>query len=306
MEFHHQSVLLGESIAALRIQPDGVYMDGTAGGGGHSAAIREHLGKNGLLIAVDQDPDAVCVLKERFADDPGVIVINNNFSNIHTILNTLEIEKLDGLLLDIGVSSYQLDTADRGFSYHFDAPLDMRMSGQGKSAADVVNTYSEQDLAQVIFRYGEEKYARRIAGNIVKRRAEKPITTTGELVEIIRMSMPAAALRGAHPARRTFQAIRIEVNGELEVLEKALDSAIDRIKPGGVIAVITFHSLEDRIVKNKFKEWSQGCTCPKDFPVCVCGKKPRVQVMKAVTPSEEELKENKRSRSARLRCVIKL
>lgn len=306
MEFHHQTVLLDEAVAALSVKPDGIYMDGTAGGGGHSAAIRERLGQQGLLIAVDRDPDALQTLRERFGNDDSIIVINNNFSNINTILNSLEIEKLDGLLLDIGVSSYQLDTADRGFSYHSDAPLDMRMSRQGKSAADVVNTYSEQALAEVIFRYGEEKFARSIAKNIVKCRAEKPISTTGELVEIIRMSMPAAALRGAHPARKTFQAIRIEVNGELEVLEKALDSAIERIRPGGVIAVITFHSLEDRIVKNKFKEWAAGCTCPKDFPVCVCGKSPRVKVMKAVTPSEKELKENNRSRSARLRSVTVL
>ena len=306
MNFNHRSVLLKESIDSLHIQPDGVYMDGTAGGGGHSAAILEKLGEHGKLIAVDQDPDALQVLRERFGNNQNVIIIKNNFSNIKNILKEAGVPAIHGLLLDIGVSSYQLDTAQRGFSYHFDAPLDMRMSQAGKSARDVVNTYSEKELADIIFRYGEEKFSRSIAKNIVAYREEKPIETTGELVDIIKASMPEAAKRGAHPARKTFQAIRIEVNGELEVLEKALNDALECVKPGGVISVITFHSLEDRLVKNKFKEWAQGCTCPKDFPVCVCGKTPRVKVMKAVSPSVEEVEENNRSRSARLRSVIKL
>lgn len=306
MNFNHRSVLLKESIDSLHIQPDGVYMDGTAGGGGHSAAILEKLGEHGKLIAVDQDPDALQVLRERFGNNQNVIIIKNNFSNIKNILNEAGVPAIHGLLLDIGVSSYQLDTAQRGFSYHFDAPLDMRMSQAGKSARDVVNTYSEKELADIIFRYGEEKFSRSIAKNIVAYREKKPIETTGELVDIIKASMPEAAKRGAHPARKTFQAIRIEVNGELEVLEKALNDALECVESGGVISVITFHSLEDRLVKNKFKEWAQGCTCPKDFPVCVCGKTPRVKVMKAVSPSVEEVEENNRSRSARLRSVIKL
>ena len=306
MNFNHRSVLLKESIDSLHIQPDGVYMDGTAGGGGHSAAILEKLGEHGKLIAVDQDPDALQVLRERFGNNQNVIIIKNNFSNIKNILKEAGVPAIHGLLLDIGVSSYQLDTAQRGFSYHFDAPLDMRMSQAGKSARDVVNTYSEKELADIIFRYGEEKFSRSIAKNIVAYREEKPIETTGELVDIIKASMPEAAKRGAHPARKTFQAIRIEVNGELEVLEKALNDALECVESGGVISVITFHSLEDRLVKNKFKEWAQGCTCPKDFPVCVCGKTPRVKVMKAVSPSVEEVEENNRSRSARLRSVIKL
>ena len=306
MKFNHRSVLLKESIDSLHIQPDGVYMDGTAGGGGHSAAILERLGEHGKLIAVDQDPDALAVLKERFGKNQNVIIINNNFSNIKNILNDAGVTAINGLLLDIGVSSYQLDTAHRGFSYHIDAPLDMRMSQSGKSAYDVVNTYGEKELADIIFRYGEEKFSRSIAKNIVALREKKPIETTAELVDIIKASMPEAAKRGAHPARKTFQAIRIEVNNELGVLEKALNDALECVKPGGVISVITFHSLEDRLVKNKFREWAQGCTCPKDFPVCVCGKTPRVKVMKAVSPSSEEVEKNNRSRSARLRSVIKL
>lgn len=306
MNFNHKSVLLNEAVESLNIKPDGIYVDGTAGGGGHSSEILKRLGENGLLIAVDQDPDALEVLHERFKDKKNIKIINNNFSNINNILDELGIEFIDGMLLDIGVSSFQLDTAHRGFSYHTDAPLDMRMSKQGKSAADVVNSYSEKELANIIFKYGEEKFSRSIARNIVKARAEKPIETTGELVEIIKSSMPESAKRGSHPARKTFQAIRIEVNSELDVLEKALDDVLGRLNKGGVISVITFHSLEDRIVKNKFREWAQGCTCPKDFPVCICGKKPKVKPLKAVSASEEELEENNRSRSARLRSAVKL
>ncbi|MBR0414739.1 MAG: 16S rRNA (cytosine(1402)-N(4))-methyltransferase RsmH [Clostridia bacterium] len=306
MKFEHKSVLLHEAVAALDVKPDGVYLDGTAGGGGHSAAILQKLAESGRLIAVDQDPDALAILGERFGGNSNVIIINNNFSHIKNILSDVGIEKVDGILLDIGVSSHQLDTAQRGFSYHFDAPLDMRMAQQGKSAKDIVNSYGEQELAAVIFRYGEEKYARSIAKNIVKARQEKPIETTFELVDIIKASMPEAAKRGAHPARKTFQALRIEVNAELDVLEQALDSALDCLNTGGVIAVITFHSLEDRLVKNKMREWAQGCTCPKDFPVCVCGKTPRAKVRKVVAPSAQEIAENNRSRSARLRAAVKL
>lgn len=306
MNFKHKSVLLREAVDSLNIKPDGVYMDGTAGGGGHSAEILKRLCEKGKLIAVDQDPDALEALEEKFKDNKNVIIIKSNFSALEDILAKAGVEELDGLLLDIGVSSYQLDTAQRGFSYHFDAPLDMRMSQSGKTAADVVNTYSEKELADLIFRYGEEKFSRSIAKNIVKSREIKPIETTAELVDIIKSSMPESAKRGAHPARKTFQAIRIEVNAELDVLDKALESALKHIKKGGVISVITFHSLEDRLVKQKFKEWAQGCTCPKDFPVCVCGKTPKVKVLKAVTPSSEEIEENNRSRSARLRSAIKL
>ena len=306
MNFNHKSVLLEESIKSLRIKPDGVYVDGTAGGGGHSAEILKHLSENGMLIAVDQDPDALKVLEERFGSDKRVKIINSNFSALGNILKTAGVDKIDGLLLDIGVSSYQLDTAERGFSYHFNAPLDMRMSKTGKSAYDVINNYNKEQLEKVIFLYGEEKFARSIAANIVKCREEKPVETTDELVEIIKASMPESAKRGSHPARKTFQAIRIEVNRELDVLGQALEQALEVLNSGGVISVITFHSLEDRIVKNEFRSWAQGCTCPKDFPVCVCGKKPKAKVLKPITPSEEELNSNKRSRSAKLRTAIKL
>ena len=303
MKFNHRTVLLEEAVTSLNIKPDGIYMDGTAGGGGHSARILESLGEGGKLIAVDRDPDALETLRERFCQNNNVFIINSNFSNIKNILKQAGTEKIDGLLLDIGVSSHQLDTAERGFSYHADAPLDMRMSQAGKSARDVVNTYAEAELAAILFRYGEEKFARSIAKNIVAYRERQPIDTTAQLVEIIQSSVPAAAKRGAHPARKTFQALRIEVNGELEVLEKALDDALECVRAGGVISVITFHSLEDRIVKNKFREWSQGCTCPKDFPVCVCGKTPKAKVYKPVVPTAREIAENNRSRSAKLRSA---
>ncbi len=306
MNFNHKSVLLKESVNSLNIKPDGIYVDGTAGGGGHSAEILKRLGEKGKLIAVDQDPDALKILEERFGSDKRVKIVNSNFSALGNILDTVGVSKIDGLLLDIGVSSYQLDTAERGFSYHFNAPLDMRMSKTGSSAYDVINNYNKEQLEKVIFSYGEEKFARSIAGNIVKYREEKPIETTDELVEIIKASMPESAKRGSHPARKTFQAIRIEVNGELDALKQVLEQALAVLSEGGVISVITFHSLEDRIVKNEFRSWAQGCTCPKDFPVCVCGKKPKVKLLKPVTPSDEELNSNKRSRSAKLRTAIKL
>ena len=306
MNFNHKSVLLKESVNSLNIKPDGIYVDGTAGGGGHSAEILKRLGEKGKLIAVDQDPDALKILEERFGSDKRVKIVNSNFSALGNILDTAGVSKIDGLLLDIGVSSYQLDTAERGFSYHFNAPLDMRMSKTGSSAYDVINNYNKEQLEKVIFSYGEEKFARSIAGNIVKYREEKPIETTDELVEIIKASMPESAKRGSHPARKTFQAIRIEVNGELDALKQVLEQALAVLSEGGVISVITFHSLEDRIVKNEFRSWAQGCTCPKDFPVCICGKKPKVKLLKPVTPSDEELNSNKRSRSAKLRTAIKL
>lgn len=302
MEFVHKSVLFDESVKALDLNCNKIIMDGTAGGGGHSAEIAKTAKR---LIAVDQDPDAISVLNERLGSRDNVTIVHNNFSDIKNILKELNIDGIDGLLLDLGVSSFQLDTADRGFSFHKDAPLDMRMSKSGLSARDVVNTYSEQELSDIIFKYGEEKFARRIAANIVKARADKPLETTFELVDIIKSSMPQRAMRDSHPARRTFQAIRIEVNGELDVLSSTLDDAFDCLNKGGRIAVITFHSLEDRIVKEKFNEWCKGCICPKEFPVCVCGNKPKGKVFKAVSPSEEELEVNPRARSSRLRIFEK-
>lgn len=302
MEFVHKSVLFDESIQALCLDKTKIILDGTAGGGGHSGEIAKNAGQ---LIAVDQDPDAIAVLNERLGSRDNVTIVNNNFSNIKSILNSLGIDKIDGLLLDLGVSSYQLDNGERGFSFHQDAPLDMRMSKSGLSAKDVVNTYSEQELADIIFRYGEEKFSRRIAANIVKSRADKPIETTFELVDIIKASMPQKAMRDSHPARRTFQAIRIEVNAELDVLKKALEDAFDCLNPGGRIAIITFHSLEDRIVKEKFNDWARGCTCPKEFPVCVCGNKPKGKVFKPLAPTEQELEINPRARSSRLRVFEK-
>ncbi len=301
--FVHKPVLLEETVQALNIKPGGIYIDATAGGGGHSAAILEKLGGSGLLICIDRDPDAIQTLEERFGSFRNVKIIKDNFSDLKNILSSLNIGGFNGLLLDIGVSSHQLDTAERGFSFHTDAPLDMRMSQNGISAYDVVNTYGEKELADIIYKYGEEKFSRNIASNIVKARAEKPVETTFELVAIIKASMPAAARRNAHPARRTFQALRIEVNHELEFLEKALDDSIDLAYSGARLAVITFHSLEDRIVKLKFREWSQGCTCPKSFPICVCGKKPRIKAFKPVSASEAEIKINPRSRSAKLRAA---
>lgn len=303
MEFVHKSVLFDEAIAALEIDENKIIADGTAGGGGHS---REIAKKAKRLIAIDQDPDAIAVLNERLSVFDNVTIVHDNFSNIKSILSDLNIDGIDGMLLDLGVSSFQLDNGDRGFSFHQDAPLDMRMSKEGLSAFDVVNNYSEKELADVIYRYGEEKFSRSIAKNIVKYRAEKPIETTFELVDIIKASMPAKELKKGHPARKTFQAIRIEVNGELDRLKSALDSAFDCLNPGGIIAVITFHSLEDRIVKEKFNSWIQSCTCPKEFPVCVCGKKPKGELpFKSKAPSEAELEENPRARSSRLRAFRK-
>lgn len=303
MEFVHKSVLFDETIKSLNLDKTKIFLDGTAGGGGHSREIAKNAKR---LIAVDQDPDAIKVLHERLDSLGNVTVVQNNFENVKSILSDLGIDGIDGMLLDLGVSSFQLDNGDRGFSFHQNAPLDMRMSKSGMSAADVVNNYSENELANVIFKYGEEKFSRRIAKNIVLARQDKPIETTFELVDIIKASYPKAKMRDSHPARKTFQAIRIEVNGELDKLSKTLDDALDCLNPGGRLSIITFHSLEDRIVKEKFAKWCNPCTCPKEFPVCVCGKKPLGKLpFKTVAPSKEELEENPRARSSRLRTFEK-
>ena len=303
MEFVHKSVLFDEAIKALDLNKNKIIVDGTAGGGGHSGEISKTAKR---VISIDQDPDAIEVLNERLGNKENVTIVHDNYSNIKNIVSNLNIDKIDGLLLDLGVSSFQLDTAERGFSFHKDAPLDMRMSKSGLSAYDVVNNYDEKELADIIYRYGEEKFSRRIAANIVKSREEKPIETTFELVDIIKASMPQRAMRDSHPARKTFQAIRIEVNAELDVLKSTLEDTFEILAPGGRIAVITFHSLEDRIVKKVFAELVKGCTCPPQLPVCVCGKKPQLKKAGSIVPSRQEVEENPRSRSARLRYAIKI
>lgn len=303
MEFSHISVLFEETIESLNIKPDGLYVDCTCGGAGHSRAILERL-TTGHLVAVDRDPDAIKVIEERIGSDKKTEIVLDTFDNIKTILGE---RKADGILADLGVSSFQLDNAERGFSFHNDAFLDMRMSKTGKSAFDVVNGYSEKELADILFKYGEEKFARKIAENIVKTRTASPIETTLQLAEIVKKSYPAKFRRDGHPARKTFQAIRIEVNDELTMLSGAVQDMFDSLKIGGRLSVITFHSLEDRIVKEKFKEFTQGCTCPKDFPVCVCGKTPKGKIInKGITAGEKELNDNNRSRSARLRTIEKI
>lgn len=304
MEFSHIPVLFHETVASLHINPDGLYVDCTAGGGGHASAILERLSENGRLIAIDRDPEAIAVLQERIGTDARVRLVQDTFDNITQILDG---SRADGILADLGVSSHQLDTAERGFSFHKDAPLDMRMSKTGLSAQDVVNTYSEAALAKILRDYGEEKFANRIAHNICAQRETAPIETTFQLIDVIKHSMPQKAMRDGHPARRTFQAIRIEVNGELRQLDTALDDMFRCLQIGGILSVITFHSLEDRMVKQRFRTFAQGCTCPKDFPVCVCGNTPRGEILeKGKAPSEAELQENPRARSARLRSVRKL
>ena len=307
MEFSHVSVLLFEAVGSLNIKKDGVYVDCTAGGGGHSAEILKRL-ENGRLFALDRDPEAIAALKERFKGDERVTVVQTEFENIRSVLVTYGAEHADGVLADLGVSSHQLDTAERGFSFHSDAPLDMRMSKQGVSAADLVNTLSERELERIIRTNGEEKFSRSIARAIVRERQKKPVETTLELVDIIKSAMPEAAKRNpGHPARRTFQALRIEVNGELDRLESSLEEMFSSLCVGGRLSVITFHSLEDRIVKRKFASLCTGCTCPPSFPVCVCGKTPRGKLaFKSVLPGEQELEANPRSRSARLRSIEKL
>ena len=309
MEFSHRSVLLNEAVEALAIRPDGIYVDGTAGGGGHSFAIASRL-QGGKLIAIDQDEAAVKAAKARLAPlGDRAIVVHSNFSDLVSVLDTLQIEQIDGLLLDLGVSSHQFDEMERGFSYRGDAPLDMRMDRrQAKSAYDVVNTYSEEALRRILYEYGEERFASRIAARIVKERENAPIRTTSELSELIKNAMPAAARDGGHPAKRSFQAIRIEVNGELDVIAPAIEGAVSRMRKGGRIAIITFHSLEDRIVKQTFTGLAAGCTCPKNLPVCVCGNHPKIRIVskKPILPGDDELSENPRAHSAKLRIAEKI
>lgn len=310
MAFKHVSVLLEECIEALSIKEYGYYVDCTMGGAGHSSHIVSKLNEKGRLIGIDQDTDALRAAKERLKSFDNVTYVHNNFHNIYDILDELEIEAVDGILMDLGVSSYQLDTGERGFSYMQDAPLDMRMNrDRNFSAYDIVNSYSEEELYRIIKDYGEERFSKRIASFIVNRRSEKPIETTLQLVDIIKAAIPAKARReGPHPAKRTFQAIRIEVNGELEILDKAIEDSVKKLGSKGRLAIITFHSLEDRIVKNKFRDLENPCKCPKEFPICVCGKKPSVKVLsrKAIPPSDEEIEMNPRSRSAKLRVLEKL
>jgi len=309
--FSHRSVLLDECIEALSIRPDGVYVDGTAGGAGHSSVIASHLGEGGKLLALDQDETAVRVASERLSRfGERAEVVHTNFCDLAQVCEARGIAHIDGLLLDLGVSSYQLDTAERGFSYRADAPLDMRMdASKPLTAKQIVNEYSEDALRRILFEYGEERFSSRIASNIIRARETAEIETTGELVEIIKRSVPTRHGDGGHhPAMRTFQALRIEVNAELDVIAPAIKSAVSLLNPGGRIAIITFHSLEDRIVKQTFASLASGCTCPKSLPVCVCGNRPKIKLVnkKPILPSEEELKENPRSHSAKLRVAEKL
>ncbi|MDD6252350.1 MAG: 16S rRNA (cytosine(1402)-N(4))-methyltransferase RsmH [Oscillospiraceae bacterium] len=307
MSFTHLPVLLKETVEGLNIKSDGIYVDGTAGGGGHSWEILKRL-ESGKLYSIDRDPDAIKTVTERFKNEPCSQIVRGRFGDMKELLNALEVYEADGVLLDIGVSSHQLDTPERGFSFHEDAPLDMRMSQSGESAKDLVNNLSYPELARIISTYGEEKFASSIARNIVRAREEREIETTLELAEIIKASVPQRVRREGHPARQTFQAIRIAVNDEFGELERGLDGAFELLRQGGRLAVITFHSIEDRITKQKMNSWAQGCTCPKDFPVCVCGNKPKVRIItrKPITASEEELEINPRSRSAKLRICEKL
>ena len=306
MEFKHVSVLLQETVDGLNVKPDGIYVDGTLGGGGHSYEVCTRLGVKGSIIGIDQDEAAIEAASIRLKDfGEKVTIVRSNYCDMKSRLHELGIDKVDGIMLDLGVSSYQLDTADRGFSYREDAPLDMRMDQRSEmTARDIVNDYSEMDLYRVIRDYGEDKFAKNIARHIVRERAKRPIETTGELTEVIRHAIPMKfQKKTGHPAKRTFQAIRIELNRELDVLRDSLDDMIDTLNPGGRLCIITFHSLEDRIVKSAFKKNENPCTCPSDFPVCVCGKvsKGRVITRKPILPSEEEMEVNSRSKSAKLR-----
>ena len=306
MTFEHKSVLLKETVDSLCIRPDGIYVDGTLGGGGHAFEVCRRLGPDGRLIGIDQDQDAIAAASERLAPfGDRAVIVRSNYRQIQDVLEGLQIGRVDGIYLDLGVSSYQLDTAERGFSYREDAPLDMRMDRRNtQTAADLVNGCDESELYRIIRDYGEEKFAKNIAKHIVKARQEKPIETTGELTEIIKAAIPAKMrATGGHPAKRTFQAIRIALNHELEVLDQSIDTMIQLLNPGGRLSIITFHSLEDRIVKNRFRENENPCICPPDFPVCVCGRVSRGRVItrKPILPSEEELEENKRAKSAKLR-----
>lgn len=306
MEFKHRSVLLEETIEQLHVKPDGIYVDGTLGGAGHSSEIVRQLSEGGRLIGIDQDDAAIAAAQERLKPyEDRVTIVRNNYVNFRDVLDELHVDRVDGILLDLGVSSYQLDTAERGFSYMEDAPLDMRMDRrQQKTARDVVNEYSEMELFRIIRDYGEDRFAKNIAKHVVNARSRKPIETTHELAEIIKAAIPMKVRAvGGHPAKRTFQAIRIEINGELTVLRDSLDKMIDSLNPGGRLCIITFHSLEDRIVKQNFKKNENPCTCPPDFPMCVCGNKSkgRVVTRKPILPTEAEMEENGRSKSAKLR-----
>lgn len=306
MTFNHKSVLLNETIEALNIIPEGIYVDGTLGGAGHSSEICKRLGSGGRLVGIDQDKDAIQASTERLKDYASrVTIVRDNYENIALVLKGLNIEKVDGILLDLGVSSYQLDTDERGFSYQHEAPLDMRMDDRNPmTAADIVNEYSLQELSRVIREYGEDKFAQNIAKHICAEREKAPIETTTQLAEIIKQAIPMKMrVTGGHPAKRTFQAIRIELNRELTVLKESIGTMIDLLNPGGRLCIITFHSLEDRIVKEAFRKAENPCTCPPDFPVCVCGNvsKGKVITRKPILPGEEELADNRRSESAKLR-----
>lgn len=307
MEFSHIPVMLEECLDGLRIDPEGVYVDGTAGGAGHSSQIAKRL-TTGRLLSLDQDPDAVAIATERLAPYPQAKVIHTNFRNMGSALASAGVPGADGVLLDLGVSSHQLDTAERGFSYLKDAPLDMRMSQEGPSAADLVASSSEEELARILWEYGEERYSRSIARAIVREREKTPILTTLQLADIIKSAMPAAAKREKNPCKRSFQALRIAVNSELDALSQGIDEAFECLNPGGRLVIITFHSLEDRMVKQKFADFCRGCICPPEFPVCVCGKNPRAKHIgkKPILPSAEELQNNRRSQSAKLRIIEKL
>ena len=309
MEFVHKSVLLEERVSWLVTDPQGIYVDCTLGGAGHSSRIAQKLAPEGLLIGIDQDEDAIAAATEKLKGAPcQVRIVHNNFRNLGDILDQLGLAAVDGIFFDLGVSSYQLDTPERGFSYMHDGPLDMRMDQERSlTAAKVVNTYSEEALAELIYKYGEERWSRRIAQFIVAARKEKPLATTFDLVHVIKAAIPKGARQdGPHPAKRTFQAIRIEVNDELKILDKTMETAVAHLKSGGRIGVITFHSLEDRIIKQAFKRMAKGCICPPELPVCVCGHKPELKKLKDFTPSEAELADNPRARSARLRGAIKI
>ncbi|MCQ2433921.1 MAG: 16S rRNA (cytosine(1402)-N(4))-methyltransferase RsmH [Oscillospiraceae bacterium] len=302
---YHRPVMLDEVLADLDVKPNGIYLDGTAGGGGHSHAIASKLTDGGRLFAMDQDPDAIAQASKRLYGLPATL-IHANFTTLGEVLRERNLQA-EGILLDLGVSSHELDDASRGFSYHQDAPLDMRMSQSGRTAADLVNTLSAEELAHILFTYGEEKYARGIAAQIVAAREQKPIETTLELAELIKQGVPAKVRREKNPCKKTFQAIRIAVNDELNCLTIALEEAFASLKPGGRLVILTFHSLEDRIVKQTFAGWCTGCTCPPEFPVCVCGKKPKGELVhrKPIVASQEELELNSRSHSAKLRAIIK-
>lgn len=306
MAFEHKSVLLEETIDSLAIKPDGIYVDGTLGGGGHAFEVCRRLGDKGRLVGIDQDAAAIGAASERLAQfQDKVTVVRSNYENIAAVLADLGIEKADGIYLDLGVSSYQLDTVERGFTYREDAPLDMRMDQRNsQTAADIVNTYSEMDLYRIIRDYGEDRFAKNIAKHIVRVRREKPFETTGELIEVIKAAIPAKVrATGGHPAKRTFQALRIELNHELDVLNKSIDTMIELLNPGGRLSIITFHSLEDRIVKSRFRTNENPCICPPGFPVCMCGKESRgiVVTRKPIVPTNEEIEANKRAKSSKLR-----